>query len=68
MRYAICVVAPEWVAEQQREFKRVVRVLQVFASESEANSAEGIFEPSRYGDYDTNIRVVAEDKLDELFR
>lgn len=68
MRYVICEVTPEWVPEQQREFKRVSRVLQVFNSEDEARSVEGIFEPTRYGDYDTSIRVVAEDKLDELFR
>lgn len=68
MRYAICEVKPEWVEEQQREFKRVTRVLQVFNSEEEALAVEGIFEPSRYCDYDTTIRVVAEDKLDELFR
>lgn len=68
MRYAICEVTPEWCPEQDREFKRVTRVLQVFNSKEDAESAEGIFNPCRYDDYDTCIRVVPEDKLDSSFR
>jgi hypothetical protein len=68
MRYAICEVIPEWCPEQDREFKRVARVLQVFDSKEDAEAAEEIFNPYRYNDYDTSIRVVPEDKLDSSFR
>lgn len=45
-----------------------VRVLQVFHDEESANIALGIFDPSRYGDDCTMIRVVSTSDLNTKFR
>lgn len=47
---------------------KVRKVLQVFDNQDQAADAMPLFDPSRYGDYDTVIRMVPADELDTEFR
>lgn len=64
----ICEVVSEFDEDFDGSLCRVVKVLQVFDSLEEAQAVEMIFDPSRYGDYDTYIRVVPVEQLDNKFR
>lgn len=68
MKYAICEVEQFFDEEFDGTLCRVVKVLQIFDYKEYAEAAMAIFDPSRYGDYDTVLRVVAQDQLDESFR
>jgi len=68
MKYAICEVESRFIEYLDRSMCRVARVLQVCNSKDEAEQLEEIFNPMRYGDYDTIIRIVSIDKLDSEFR
>lgn len=68
MKHCVCEVSQEFDVEFDGSLCKVTKVLQVFNSKEEAEAAEIIFDPSRYGDYDTLIRVVAVDALDNKFR
>ena len=66
--YAICEVVPEFDEEFDGDLCRVKKVLQVFPDVNSAERALEIFEPGRYGDYDTVLRAVHEQKLNTRFR
>lgn len=66
--YAICEVVAEFCEDFDGDLFQVSKVLQVFPDEQSANRALEIFDPSRYGDYDTSVRVVPEDCLGRKFR
>ncbi|HHV9526473.1 TPA: hypothetical protein ACUQTZ_004092 [Escherichia coli] len=66
--YAICEVVQEFDEEFDGDLCRVKKVLQVFPDAMSAYKALDIFEPGRYGDYDTVLRVVHEQKLGTKFR
>ncbi len=66
--YAICEVIAEYDSDFDGDLLRVVRVLQVFHDEESADIALGIFDPSRYGDYCTTLKVVSEPDLNIKFR
>jgi len=72
MKYAICEVEQFFDEKFDEKFDgtfcRVSRVLQIFDYKEYAEAAMNIFDPSRYGDYDTVLRIVSEAKLDETFR
>ena len=66
--YAICEVVPEFDEEFDGDLFRVKKVLQVFPDVNSAERALEVFDPGRYGDYDTVLRVVHEQKLSTRFR
>ena len=66
--YAICEVEYIFDKAMDQSMCRVLRVLQVCRSEEEAEEFNSIFNPMRYGDFDTNIRVVRSDRLEDTFR
>ncbi len=66
--YAICEVVAEYDSDSDGDLLRVIRVLQVFHDEESANIALGIFDPSRYGDDCTMLRVVPTSDLNTKFR
>ena len=66
--YAICEVVQEFDKEFDGDLCRVKKVLQVFPDVNSANRALELFEPGRYGDYDTVLRVVHEQCLNTRFR
>lgn len=47
---------------------KVRKVLQVFDNQDQAADAMPLFDPSRYEDYDTVIRMVPASELDTKFR
>ena len=66
--YAICEVVQEFDEEFDGDLCRVKKVLQVFPDVNSAERALYVFDPARYGDYDTVLRVVPEQKLGTRFR
>lgn len=66
--YAICEVVQEFDEEFDGDLCRVKKVLQVFPDVNSANRVLELFEPGRYGDYDTVLRVVHERDLNTRFR
>lgn len=68
MRYAICEMESFFDKEFDGTLCKVKRVLQVCNDIQEACELEEIFRPSRYGDYNTDLRVVPENELESTFR
>lgn len=68
MKYLLCEVEQFFDEDFDGTLCKVRKVLQIFDSECEANEAYRLFDPSNFDDYDTVIRVVAEDKLLRSFR
>lgn len=68
MFYAICEVESFFSKDFDGTLCRVSKVLAVCDTKEEAERKMQIFDPSRYGDYDTVLRVVREDRLGEEFR
>lgn len=68
MKYLICEVSQFFDEEFDGTLCRVQKVLQVFDYKEYAEAAMELFDPSRYGDYDTVLRVVSEKDLDATFR
>lgn len=66
--YAIFEVVQEFDEEFDGDLCRVKKVLQVFPDVNSANRALELFEPGRYGDYDTVLMVVHEQDLNTRFR
>lgn len=66
--YAICEVVQEFDEKFDGDLCRVEKVLQVFPDVNSAEMALRVFDPSRYGDYDTVLRVVHEDYIGTRFR
>lgn len=66
--YAICEVVQEFDEEFDGDLCRVKKVLQVFPDANSAERALYVFDPARYGDYDTVLRVVHEQDLNTRFR
>ena len=66
--YAICEVVQEFDEKFDGDLCRVEKVLQVFPDVNSADRALYVFEPGRYGDYDTVLRVVHEQDLNTRFR
>lgn len=67
-KLVICEVVSEFDDEFDGSLCRVTKVLCICNTQQEADAAYRIFDPSRYGNYDTNIRIVPESQLDERFR
>ncbi len=68
MRYLLCEVHSYFDAEFDGTLCKVKRVLHISNSIEEAEDAYNLFDPCRYNDYDTKVRMVPEDKLDSTFR
>lgn len=68
MFYAICEVRQYFSKSFDGTMCRVSKVLVVCDTKEDADRKMNIFDPARYGDYDTCLRVVREDRLDEEFR
>lgn len=66
--YAICEVVQEFDEEFDGDLCRVKKVLQVFPDVNSADRALYVFDPARYGDYGTILRVVHEDYINTRFR
>lgn len=66
--YAICEVVQEYDEKFDGDLCRVKKVLQVFPDVNSADRALYVFDPARYGDYDTILRVVHEQDLNTRFR
>ena len=61
----ICEVLPEFDVEFDGDLCRVTKVLHICSSPAEAEWALSVFNPSRYGDWDTVVRIVPESQLDK---
>lgn len=64
----ICEVVSEFDDDFDGSLCRVVKVLQVFETKEQAEENIPLFDPSRYGDWDTLVRVVPVEQLDNKFR
>lgn len=67
-KFAVCEMISEFNEDFDGSLCRVKKVLQVFDTHEQAEAARAIFDPSRYGDYDTIIRVVPEAQLEGEYR
>lgn len=65
--WVLCVVEQFFDREQDQTMCRVIRPLQVFAVEEDAERVCELFWPF-YDDIGEPIRVVESDKLDAVFR
>jgi hypothetical protein len=68
MKFIICEVEPYFDEDFGGTLNRVKRVLYICDSIEEAEHAFLIFDATRYNDFDTCIRIVPEDQLDDNFR
>lgn len=68
IKWAICEMESFFDKEQDQSMQRVTKVLQVFNTEKEADDAIDIFNPMRFGDYETILRVVSSDYLTDEMR
>ncbi len=68
MKYCVCEVETFFDEDFDGSLCKVRKVLQVFNTKEEAEDAESLFNPCIYGDYDTQIRVVAANMLTQTFR
>lgn len=67
MNWCVCEVGMSFDKEFDGSLCRVKKVLQIFETEADAESAAAIFDPCRYGEPES-IRVVHVSELDKSFR
>ena len=67
-KVCICEVTQFFDEDFDGTLCKVRKVLQVFDNQDQAADAMPLFDPSRYEDYDTVIRMVPASELDTKFR
>lgn len=67
-KYCVCEMESYFDEAFDGTLCRVKRVLQVFNNEADAQDAMACFDPMRFGDYETVIRCVPSEELNETFR
>lgn len=67
-KFCICEVEQFFSKSFDGTMCKVRKVIQVFDTQEKANEALAIFDPMRYGDYDTSLRIIPSDQLDDTFR